>query len=185
MNSPATKTRPVSVTVMTPTETTMERTTTQPATVHAYYEAHMFAKVTGYLAELKVDIGTVVKKGDVLAVLGIPEMDRQREAQLATIRRLEAEERRAASQLVVAKAGIRSHQAKYEKAKAELGKSAAGFSAAVVELKRVSDLVEQQAVADRLRDEAQKKHDAVARGHCRGSRRCVCGSRTGVESSRR
>jgi RND family efflux transporter MFP subunit len=97
-------------------------------------------------------------------VLGIPEMAKQREAQLATIRRLVADERRAASQLAVANAGIAAYQAQHEKAKAEVEKAEAGLSAARVELHRVTDLVEQQAVADRLRDEAQKKHDAAAAG---------------------
>lgn len=160
--SQETMTRPVSVNVLTATKTTMERTTTQPATVHAYYEAHVFAKAAGYLTELNVDIGTNVKSGDVLAVLSVPEMARQREAQLATIRRLEADERRAASQLAVAKASIGSYQAKRDQAKAEVGKAEAGLAAARVELQRATDLVEQRAVADRLQDEAQKKHDAAA-----------------------
>jgi hypothetical protein len=53
------KTQPriVSVAVLAPTQTTMERTTTQPATVHAYYEASLYAKASGYLTDLKVDIG--------------------------------------------------------------------------------------------------------------------------------
>ena len=157
-----TKPRPVSVHVLTATQTTMERTTTQPAAVHAYYEAHIFAKAAGYLTELRADIGTTVKAGDVLAVLGIPEMAQQREAQLATIRQLEADERRAAAQLAVARASVDSYQAKRDKALAEVAKARAGLSAAHVELERITNLVEQRAVADRLQDEAQKKHDAAA-----------------------
>jgi RND family efflux transporter MFP subunit len=140
----------------------MERTTTQPATVHAYYEAQVLAKASGYLTELHVDIGATVKAGDVLAVLGIPEMAKQREAQLATIRRLEADERRAASQWAVSQAGVESYAAKRDKAKAEVAKAEAGLTAARVELERADDLVKQRAVADRVRDEAQKKYDAAA-----------------------
>ena len=156
------KTRPIRVDVVTATRTTMQRTTTQPATIHAYYEARVFAKVAGYLTELKADIGTVVKTGDVLAVIDIPEMAKQRAAKLATIRRMEAEQRRAASQLAVAVAGVASYQAKRFEAQAEVGKAEAGLTAARVELERVIDMVKQQAVANRLQDEAQKKYDAAA-----------------------
>jgi len=156
------KSRPISVEVLTAIRTTMQRATTQPATVHAYYEARVFAKAAGYLTELKVDIGTIVRTGDVLAVIGIPEIAQQREAKLATIRRMKAEERRAASQLAVAKANVASYQARRDEAEAEVGKAKAGLAAAGVELDRVTDLVQQQAVADRLQDKAQKKYDVAA-----------------------
>jgi RND family efflux transporter MFP subunit len=140
----------------------MPRTTTQPATVHAFHEARIFAKAAGYLTELQVDIGTTVTAGDVLAVIGIPEMASQREAQLAKIRRLEADERRAESQLAVAQASISSYEARRDKSKAEVDASEAELAAALVELNRVTDLVNRRAVADRLLDEARRKHDAAA-----------------------
>ena len=157
-----TQPRAVRVAVLAPTQTTMERTTTQPATVHAYYEASLYAKASGYLTDLKVDIGTPVKKGDVLAVISIPEMGQQREAKLATIRRMQAEERRAASQLAVAKASVESYQAKRDKTKAEVAKADAGLTATRVQLDRVTKLVNQNAVANSLQDESQKHHDAAA-----------------------
>lgn len=158
----AVRTRTISVEAMAPTPTTMERTTTQPATIHAYYEARVFAKAAGYLTDLKVDIGTVVKKDDVLAVISIPEMDKQREAKLAMIRQMQANQRRATAQLAVSKASELSYRAKQDKATAEVDKADAGLSAARVELDRVTDLVKRKAVAERLQDEAQKKHDAAA-----------------------
>jgi RND family efflux transporter MFP subunit len=139
----------------------MERITTQPAHVHAYFKAQVFAKVAGYLADLKVDIGTSVKKGDVLAEISIPEMARQREVQLATIRKMQANERRATAQLAVSKASELSYQSKRDQAVAEVAKAEAGLSAARVELDRVTALVKKQAVAERLRDESQKKHDTA------------------------
>ena len=153
--------QPVPVKVLKATPTTMERTTTQPATVHAYYEAQVFAKASGYVTQLKVDIGGNVKTGDVLAVLDIPEMAKQRESQLATIHRLEADERRVASQLVVAEARIASYQAKCDKTNAESGKAEAELNAARIEFDRARDLVEQRAVASRLQDEARKKLDSA------------------------
>lgn len=55
------------------------------ATLSAYEEADLFAKVAGYLSEVRVDIGDHVKAGQVLAVIDIPETEkelREAEAQL-------------------------------------------------------------------------------------------------------
>ena len=68
------KSRTVSVETLTAIPTTMQRITTQPATVHAHFETRVFAKVAGYLADLKVDIGKSVKEGDVLAEIGVPDV---------------------------------------------------------------------------------------------------------------
>jgi len=42
------------------------------ATLAAFEEADLFAKVTGYLSDVRVDIGDHVKAGQVLAVIDIP-----------------------------------------------------------------------------------------------------------------
>src|SRR3954451_1222362 len=57
------------------------------ATLAPFEEADLFAKVTGYLSEVRVDIGDHVKAGQVLAVIDLPEMEKQLaedEAQLAS-----------------------------------------------------------------------------------------------------
>src|SRR3954468_20010216 len=48
-----------------------------PGSVSAFYLADLYAKDSGYLAEVKVDIGDHVKKGDVLAVIDDPELAQQ------------------------------------------------------------------------------------------------------------
>jgi len=61
-----------------------------------YATVTLYAKVSGYLKEIKVDKGDTVKAGDVLAVIESPEIDRQYDAALADARnkRLEAERAR-------------------------------------------------------------------------------------------
>ena len=51
-----------------------------PATVQAWYEAPIYARVTGYLKNWYFDYGAHVRKGDVLAEIDAPDLD----AQLAT-----------------------------------------------------------------------------------------------------
>jgi RND family efflux transporter MFP subunit len=48
-----------------------------PGRLEAYSQAQMFARVSGYLKELKVDIGTPVKAGQLLAEIDAPDLDQQ------------------------------------------------------------------------------------------------------------
>src|SRR5271157_2707939 len=52
-----------------------ERITDQPGTVRAFERATLYAKVSGYLQDLKVDRGDPVKKDQVLAQILVPELD--------------------------------------------------------------------------------------------------------------
>jgi RND family efflux transporter MFP subunit len=45
-----------------------------PAELHPWERAELFAKVEGYVRELKVDIGSRVKKNDVLIIIDAPEV---------------------------------------------------------------------------------------------------------------
>src|SRR5437868_5500995 len=45
-----------------------------PATVAAFYMADLYAKDSGYLSEVKADIGDHVTKGQVLAIIDDPEL---------------------------------------------------------------------------------------------------------------
>src|SRR5215469_18251542 len=47
------------------------------ATLEAFEETDLFAKVSGYLSDVRVDIGDHVKAGQVLAVISVPEMENQ------------------------------------------------------------------------------------------------------------
>ena len=45
-----------------------------PAELHPWERAELFAKVEGYVRELKVDIGSRVKKNDILIIIDAPEV---------------------------------------------------------------------------------------------------------------
>ena len=151
----------VSVPVLSPQRVEKSRTTTQPATVHAFYRAEIHAKASGYVTELKVDIGQQVTANQTMAVISVPEMEKRRERYLATIERLVAEERRAEAEQVVAEENVNSYAAMVSKAKADVKKSTAQRTASKSEYDRVKDLVERQSVAKRLLDEAQKTYEAA------------------------
>jgi RND family efflux transporter MFP subunit len=50
---------------------------TLPGRLEAYFRAPIFARVSGYVKDWKVDIGTAVKSGDLLAEIEAPDLDQQ------------------------------------------------------------------------------------------------------------
>ena len=62
------------VEVVRPRRATVAQHLQTNATLEAFEEADLFAKVSGYLSDVRVDIGDHVKAGQVLAVIDVPEM---------------------------------------------------------------------------------------------------------------
>ena len=158
VNDDAFKPTPVKAVVVT--EQPVQRTTTQPATIHSWYRAEIRARVSGYVREVKADIGDYVEEGAVLATIAVPEMEKQREIINARISRHQSEERRARAGVELAEANITSSEAKLAQAKSELLRVEASLAAAESEFKRVEDLVQRRSLEDRLLVEARKKRDS-------------------------
>ncbi|MCA9108756.1 MAG: efflux RND transporter periplasmic adaptor subunit [Planctomycetaceae bacterium] len=136
------------------------RTTTQPATVHAYYRAEVRAKVSGYIKTVEADIGDVVEQEAPLAVINVPELEKQRQVIDARISRYEAEENQAMTGVELAVANVQSAEARLAQATSELKRAEASLAAAEAEFDRTSDLVERQSLERRVLDEVRKKRDS-------------------------
>src|ERR1700730_9821722 len=65
------------VEVVHPRRRTVAQRLQTNATLAAFEEADLFAKVSGYLSDVRVDIGDHVKAGQVLAVIDVPEMNQE------------------------------------------------------------------------------------------------------------
>ena len=68
--------RPI-VTVIRAQPGGVERTITLPGDLVGYYESALYSKVTGYLKTIFVDKGDMVRTGQVLAIIEVPELDQQ------------------------------------------------------------------------------------------------------------
>jgi RND family efflux transporter MFP subunit len=66
-----------SVDVVKPGRETLVQRVQSNATLEAFEDADLFAKVSGYLSDVRVDIGDHVKAGQVLAVIDVPEMKQE------------------------------------------------------------------------------------------------------------
>src|ERR1700674_3561201 len=56
---------------------TAARTVTLPGEVHGFYETPIYAKISGYVKDMFVDKGSVVKAGQLVATIVSPETDQQ------------------------------------------------------------------------------------------------------------
>jgi HlyD family secretion protein len=70
-----------------------------PGNTYAFEQARIFARATGYIAERKVDIGSRVRSGDLLARISAPDLDQQLRQAEATLLQREAELQQADAQV--------------------------------------------------------------------------------------
>ncbi len=140
----------------------IERTTTQAGSVHAFYHATLFAKVSGYLKEQYVDIGDRVKVGQLLAVIDDPEVDKAVEQNQAALDQAKAK-------VKVAEAKIRSAEAARDAAEAMVKVSDTMVVAKrsnedlqKKQLTRIAGLVARNAVEDKLEDEQKDRADVAS-----------------------
>ena len=152
--------RPVAVRTVLVAEQEIQRTTRQPATVHSFYRAEVRARVNGYVQSVNADIGDVVKQGTPLAVIAVPEKEKQQEVLQAQITRCVSEEERAQAGVELAAADVRSFEARLQQAKSELQKTEASLAAVEAEFQRTEDLVQSQSLQRRVLDEVRKKRDS-------------------------
>jgi RND family efflux transporter MFP subunit len=78
------------VRTMTVEEDKAPRTIELPGNMAAFYTATLFARATGYISVRNVDIGSKVRKGDVLALIAAPDLDQQFDQAKAQLVQLQA-----------------------------------------------------------------------------------------------
>ncbi|MGH7744237.1 MAG: efflux RND transporter periplasmic adaptor subunit, partial [Candidatus Dormibacteria bacterium] len=83
------------VTVVEPVRRVVAQTLTLPASVEAIEKATLYAKVSGYLQWIKVDKGDRIKKGEILAQLEVPEVEKEYQSAQAAVAEAQAEYERA------------------------------------------------------------------------------------------
>jgi RND family efflux transporter MFP subunit len=105
------------------------------ATLEAFEQTDLFGKVSGYLSDVRVDIGDHVKAGQVLAVIDVPEMEQE---------------------LAEAKAQLESKKSSLESARLQLDHFKANITLQNALLRRRAELgAEGHYVSDRTLDEVR------------------------------
>lgn len=141
---------------------TLRRTTRQPATVHAYHTATLMPRATGYVRALLVDLGDQVVAGQPLAVIDVPDLEKDLLVQQAEVAHAEARRRQAAANAAAVRQQLAQAEAGVAEAEAQIAAAEAQAAAAAAEYDRVAGMVERQAVQQRLLDEARQRSEAAA-----------------------
>jgi multidrug efflux pump subunit AcrA (membrane-fusion protein) len=107
----------LAVVVTTPRVQTIRRSIVQPGFITSYEETPIFAKISGFLKEVNVDIGDRLKKKQLLGVLWVPEIEKDVAVKAARIKQGMADVTLAREMLEVARANIETWDARVDVAK--------------------------------------------------------------------
>ena len=151
----------VSVEVVTPRPGGIDRMCTQVGTIEPFRSVELVAKVSGFLAELNVNIGSVVRAGDVLARISVPELEKQEAKEKAEVKRAEARLGQMNAAITTAEADLGSAAAQIAFAKAEQKSKAAYRAYREKQRARFADLVAQKAIEPKLVDEQEDQYEAA------------------------
>lgn len=167
--------KPVSVRVVSSSLQRMVRELKIPGTLMADEEVDLFAKISGYVERIDLDIGDRVEKGDVLVTISVPEM---------------ADEHRQARAIIDAKqANVRALQAKstqaqrmVETAETEVRRYEAQRHLDNINFKRRKELHEGNAIPEQALDEARNAL-SIAEAQLQIAKAKVAGARAKKESA--
>ncbi len=132
-----------------------------PATVRGFQSADLFAKVGGYIREMKVDIGDRVTQGQPLCILDVPEMEKQVQQKQSLLRQAEAETRQADARIEETEAQLQGYEAAVREAQMMTIQKKAFLKFQVAENDRISKLAQRGAVQKELIDSATYQLDAA------------------------
>lgn len=155
------------VTVVRPVKKPITRVIEQPGTVEPTEETQLFAKLPGYVQTLgsdgdrRIDIGSRVKLGQELAVIAIPELEKEADQKTALVKQSRAEVVQAKKSLEASSAGVVLSEAMVSEAKAGLGRASALFTRWESESSRIAGLVRSGVIDAQTRDETLNQFRAA------------------------
>src|SRR5713226_176708 len=138
------------VEIVHPVKGAMDRTTVQPGTVQAYEAAQLFAEVPGYMKSQTVDIGDRVKRGQVLATVDVPELEKQVQRFAAVVEQTKSKVRVMVARVACARAELDVAKASIVKFEAAAASAAANRSLREKQLRRYRDLFASKSIDERL-----------------------------------
>ena len=151
---------PAAVTVVKPRRGAMPLRTTLPGSVQAFKSVQLYAKVSGFLKSQDVDIGDRVKKDQVLAVVDVPELDKQVERDKAAVKQAEAKVRQMQARVVVANSELDAAKAGLVQAEASERSAQAWVRYRAIRKQMMKELVDSRSIQEKLLDEAKEHYEA-------------------------
>jgi HlyD family secretion protein len=195
------------VTVVRPEMRPVHRSVEQPGAVQAFEETALFAKIPGFVGAVaddpekleriktdptwpkhdrSVDIGSRVRKDQLLAELRIPDLEKELVEKKARVRQAEAEVVQAEKTHAAAKASVTAATEGVGEAEAGVARAQALYDRWQSELTRITGLVKGGVVDNQVLDETQNQLRAVdaARGEVAARVRSARAGVTKAEADR-
>jgi HlyD family secretion protein len=152
---------PIAVTTVRPRKGAMARLTTQPGSVHAFESVQLFAKVSGFLKSQAVNIGDRIKAGQVLAVVDVPELEKQAQRDRAAVDQADAKVDQMKARVDSAKADLEAAKATLKQAEAGAKSAAAWVRWRTIQHQRMKDLFATHSIEEKLVDESKERKEAA------------------------
>jgi HlyD family secretion protein len=161
------------VTAVKPERRVLTLSTTQPGRIEAFERTPLFAKVAGYVKDVRVDIGDEVKKDEVLVRIAVPELVDELHEKEALVAQAEAEVRQAESLITASRAAAETAQARIAEVDAGLIRAKADVERWKSEHDRIKELAAKGSITRKLEEETLNAlraaeaalQEAMARGH--------------------
>jgi HlyD family secretion protein len=149
------------VEVVRPVRGGVRRVTIQPGSVHAFESVDLYAKASGFLKSQTVDIGSSIKRGEVLAEIDVPELQGDVAEAEAAIKQARAKADQAVSRVATAEAERGAADAAVTQAESDIARLASKSLLAQKQYHRIKDLHARKAIDARLVDEHQQEMDSA------------------------
>ena len=173
----------VRVSTVKPERMTLRRLTEAPGQIQALETTSVHARIGGYVKTVSVNIGDLVKTGQLLASLDVPEIEAEVEQKKAEVEQAEADLALFEAAVAVSKTSVSTAQAKAAEARATTRRTVAEVSRWEAESLRIEQLAREAAVTGSLRDETRSKLEA-ARAAGDEAKAQVVSAEAAVEESR-
>ena len=148
------------VTAGNPMRKTLTMMTTQPGWIHAFEEAPLQSRVTGFVKSVAVDIGDEVEAGQTLMTIDAPELFDEVRQHEALVAQAVAGESQAKAAVSAANAAVRTAQAKMVGIEAGMTRANGELQRWKAEYERISDLATRGTVTEKLVDETLNQRRA-------------------------
>ena len=146
-----------SIEVVHPERQTIRRSVGEPGELEAFETTDIHAKIAGYVKNWRVNIGTAVKKGQILAELSVPELDAELRQKQAAVEHAVAKHKQAQAAVRVAEANVKGAEAKLVEVRAGKRRVEADLARWQAEFHRIEELHAARAQTGSLLDETRSK----------------------------
>jgi len=149
------------VEVIHPRRGGIERATVQPGSIIAFESVDLYAMVSGYLKTQAVDIGSHIKKGQVLAEIDAPREAKAVDEAVSLSAQARAKTDQAEARIKTMQAEREVAAAAVKQAESDVGRLVAARELSEKQFERINGLVASNAIDKRLADEHRRDVDSA------------------------